>query len=205
MINRLEQLASQFPLVRIGPWPDPTGQRLVATVRIRGWRVPVWRPAEDARPPAASTFCRTGPRPTGRLGLLTVTMTALTQWQPAWAEDFEGLAARIRDAVGAEIVRVDHIGSTSVPGMAAKDCIDVQVIVRGLPNDRLVAGFLAAGFSESLVRTSSETMYPNAGKVTRLHGTNVSSGLRRTVGSATCTCALRAGPTSGMPCCFATS
>lgn len=63
-----------------------------------------------------------------------VMTTILTEWRPAWSNDFVALAARIREAVGAEIVRVDHIGSTSVPGMAAKDCIDVQVIVRSLPN-----------------------------------------------------------------------
>jgi GrpB-like predicted nucleotidyltransferase (UPF0157 family) len=78
-----------------------------------------------------------------------VTAIVLTQWQPTWSADFAALAARIEAAVGPEIIRVDHIGSTSVPGMAAKDCIDVQVIVRRLPNERLVAGFLAAGFTES--------------------------------------------------------
>jgi dephospho-CoA kinase len=69
-----------------------------------------------------------------------VTAIVLTQWQPTWSADFAALAARIEAAVGPEIIRVDHIGSTSVPGMAAKDCIDVQVIVRRLPNERLVAG-----------------------------------------------------------------
>lgn len=78
-----------------------------------------------------------------------MTATVLTQWQPTWVEDFDALAARITGAVGSEIIRVDHIGSTSIPGMAAKDCIDVQVVVRSLPNDSLVAGFLAAGFTES--------------------------------------------------------
>lgn len=76
-------------------------------------------------------------------------MTVLIPWQPSWSADFEALAARIRDAVGSEAIRVDHIGSTSVPGMAAKDCTDVQVIVRELPNERLVAGLLAARFTEA--------------------------------------------------------
>lgn len=78
-----------------------------------------------------------------------VVTTILTEWQPTWSDDFDALAARIREAVDPDIVRVDHIGSTSVPGMVAKDCIDVQVIVRNLPNQQLVAGLLDAGFTES--------------------------------------------------------
>jgi GrpB-like predicted nucleotidyltransferase (UPF0157 family) len=47
------------------------------------------------------------------------------------------------------VARVDHIGSTSVPGMTAKDIIDVQVIVRRLPDEQLEEGLLAAGFTRS--------------------------------------------------------
>jgi dephospho-CoA kinase len=74
---------------------------------------------------------------------------ALIEWQPDWANDFDVLAARISKAAGSSLVRVDHIGSTSVPGMAAKDCIDVQAIVRSLADERLTAGLLRAGFTRS--------------------------------------------------------
>lgn len=73
----------------------------------------------------------------------------LTEWQDSWANDFGELADRIRDAAGPSVVRVDHIGSTSVPGMTAKDIIDVQVIVRRLPDEQLEDGLLAAGFTRS--------------------------------------------------------
>lgn len=78
-----------------------------------------------------------------------VSIPVVIGWRPSWSTDFVALAARIRDAAGPEVVRVDHIGSTSIPGMAAKDCIDVQVIVRTLPNERCEAGLLAAGFTVS--------------------------------------------------------
>ncbi len=73
----------------------------------------------------------------------------LTRWQPTWTSDFDGLAGRIRAAAGPSIVRIDHIGSTSVPGMTAKDIIDVQVMVRRLPDQQLEDGLLAAGFTRS--------------------------------------------------------
>jgi GrpB-like predicted nucleotidyltransferase (UPF0157 family) len=43
-------------------------------------------------------------------------------------------------------LRIDHIGSTSVPGLAAKGIIDVQVTVSALDADRLVPAFTQAGF-----------------------------------------------------------
>jgi putative glutamine amidotransferase len=46
---------------------------------------------------------------------------------PAWAERFEQEAARLRVALGAQVVRIEHIGSTSVLGLAAKPIIDISV------------------------------------------------------------------------------
>lgn len=73
----------------------------------------------------------------------------LVEWQPEWARDFDVLAGHIREAGGSSVVRVDHIGSTSVPGMVAKDCIDVQAIVWTLSDARLTEGLLSAGFTRS--------------------------------------------------------
>lgn len=49
---------------------------------------------------------------------------------PRWADEFAGVGRRLRQALGDEALRIDHIGSTSVPGLPAKDVIDVQVTVR---------------------------------------------------------------------------
>jgi GrpB-like predicted nucleotidyltransferase (UPF0157 family) len=46
---------------------------------------------------------------------------------PRWPGDFAVLARKIEDVLGPVAVRVTHVGSTSVPGLAAKDCIDVLV------------------------------------------------------------------------------
>lgn len=48
---------------------------------------------------------------------------------PTWSAQAARLAARVRAAAGAEAVRVDHIGSTAVPGLAAKDLVDLQLVV----------------------------------------------------------------------------
>ncbi|MGW6916999.1 GrpB family protein [Kitasatospora sp. NPDC054939] len=49
---------------------------------------------------------------------------------PAWPGLFAESGARLRAALGDVAVRIDHIGSTSIPGLAAKPVIDVQVSVR---------------------------------------------------------------------------
>ena len=46
-----------------------------------------------------------------------------------WPVRFARLAAPLRASLGATAVRIDHIGSTAVPGLAAKPIIDVQISV----------------------------------------------------------------------------
>ncbi|MCQ4211566.1 GrpB family protein [Streptomyces longispororuber] len=66
----------------------------------------------------------------------------------AWTREFEELAAVLRGALGDVALAIDHIGSTSVPGLAAKDVIDVQVRVASLAADgaRLTGRMTGIGF-----------------------------------------------------------
>lgn len=48
---------------------------------------------------------------------------------PGWPAAYARTAARLRYALGEQALRVEHIGSTAVPGLAAKDVLDVQVSV----------------------------------------------------------------------------
>lgn len=46
-----------------------------------------------------------------------------------WPEQYAAVAARIRQTLGAVAVLVEHVGSTSVPGLAAKPVLDVLLLV----------------------------------------------------------------------------
>jgi GrpB-like predicted nucleotidyltransferase (UPF0157 family) len=59
-------------------------------------------------------------------------MVEIVPYQPGWPEEFQVLGARLRQTLGTLALRIDHIGSTSIPGMAAKDIIDIQVSVAAL-------------------------------------------------------------------------
>ncbi|MFI7101738.1 GrpB family protein [Streptomyces sp. NPDC050161] len=66
--------------------------------------------------------------------------------RPEWQAEFGQLAERLHDTLGEDAVAIDHIGSTSVPGLQAKDCIDVQVRVASLDASRDVARLTGIGF-----------------------------------------------------------
>ena len=52
------------------------------------------------------------------------------EYSSEWPREFEREAKRWRELLGAELIEVHHIGSTSVPGLAAKPIIDVLPLVR---------------------------------------------------------------------------
>jgi GrpB-like predicted nucleotidyltransferase (UPF0157 family) len=56
----------------------------------------------------------------------------LVPYDSGWPVQFESEAARIRAALGATALQIDHNGSTSIPGMRAKPVIDIQVSVAAL-------------------------------------------------------------------------
>ncbi|GGM71024.1 dephospho-CoA kinase [Longimycelium tulufanense] len=66
---------------------------------------------------------------------------------PTWTVQAERIRARLRKAAGARALRIDHIGSTAVPGLAARDVIDIQVTVASMADaDALAEPLAEAGF-----------------------------------------------------------
>ena len=53
----------------------------------------------------------------------------LAEYDPAWPRLFEREAERIRAALGDRALLLEHVGSTSVPGLAAKPRIDILLVV----------------------------------------------------------------------------
>jgi GrpB-like predicted nucleotidyltransferase (UPF0157 family) len=53
----------------------------------------------------------------------------LAEYDPRWPDRFQDEATRIRAALGEQALRVEHVGSTSVPGLVSKPIIDVLLVV----------------------------------------------------------------------------
>ena len=92
------------------------------------------------QPVAAEVACRDMPFPDER------SQVAVVEYRPQWPVEFELLAGVLRDALGNLAFGVDHVGSTSVPGLSAKDCIDVQVRMRSIDEARDAPLLAAIGF-----------------------------------------------------------
>ncbi len=69
----------------------------------------------------------------------------IVPYRPEWAAEFRQIAAALRRGLGGLALRIDHIGSTSVPGLPAKDIIDLQISVAAL-DEPLDAALGALGY-----------------------------------------------------------
>ncbi|MDE8586257.1 dephospho-CoA kinase [Arthrobacter sp. NQ4] len=79
-----------------------------------------------------------------------------------WAQEAARIAARLVAAAPDLILAVDHIGSTAVPGLPAKDVIDLQVTVPDLAVAATIAPLLAAAGFPAVRDVESDTPKPNA-------------------------------------------
>jgi GrpB-like predicted nucleotidyltransferase (UPF0157 family) len=70
----------------------------------------------------------------------------VVSYDPGWPESFEAWRGRLASLLGPVACRIEHVGSTSVPGLAAKPVVDIQVSVADMGDeDRYVPPCEAAG------------------------------------------------------------
>jgi len=68
-------------------------------------------------------------------------------YDPEWPDTFRRVGGRLRSVLGGTARRIDHVGSTAVPGLEAKPVIDIQVSVAALVPERpYLEPLEAAGF-----------------------------------------------------------
>ena len=53
----------------------------------------------------------------------------IADYDPTWPALFEREARRIREALAGDVLQLEHVGSTSVPGLAAKSLIDILLVI----------------------------------------------------------------------------
>jgi putative glutamine amidotransferase len=86
---------------------------------------------------------------------------AVVDHDPSWSQRFDEEAARILAALPADLVtRLDHVGSTSVPGLAAKPIVDMQLSLNALtPRRTYVEPLRRLGYDHTLDPWSDEHEY----------------------------------------------
>src|SRR5215475_1898880 len=84
---------------------------------------------------------------TGLIGGVEKREIIIVDYDAGWPKKFETHARIIADALGRSALRIEHIGSTSVPGLAAKPIIDILVVVPGSADESAYLSQLeAAGY-----------------------------------------------------------
>ena len=71
-------------------------------------------------PPGANAWLLGGP---------TTGVIEIAEPDPAWPQQYQDLASRIRGVLGWRALQLEHVGSTSVPGLPAKPIIDIDLTV----------------------------------------------------------------------------
>jgi GrpB-like predicted nucleotidyltransferase (UPF0157 family) len=128
---------------RIGRHPA-VGRQLFAVVAGAGWvsggtgerraigagYAAVWEPGEDHETTTEDGLTAVCIEGTFDIAAFLVTKEiVVADHDPAWADWFEQLRAHLWPSVASVALRIDHVGSTAVPGLAAKPIIDLDVVV----------------------------------------------------------------------------
>ena len=61
---------------------------------------------------------------------MQTTRVIVLPYDSKWKTDFENIRKEIEDAAGDLIIGIEHVGSTSVAGLSAKPCIDIDVVIK---------------------------------------------------------------------------
>jgi len=57
-------------------------------------------------------------------------VTLVQKYNPAWQEWFEGIKTFLGEKISKACLRIEHVGSTSIPGMTAKPIIDIIIVIK---------------------------------------------------------------------------
>jgi GrpB-like predicted nucleotidyltransferase (UPF0157 family) len=100
---------------------------------------PLWRPFELADLAEVAK---------ARVGAPPPRTIEVVPYEPGWPSEFARLSSLVRGALGDRVLALEHVGSTSVPGLVAKPVIDIDLIVADSADEEAyVPALEAAGFT----------------------------------------------------------
>jgi len=98
--------------------------------QIQGGQAALWEPGEDHEAGGEAGLMAVCVEGSFEVRAMAVTKEiVVTDYDPGWPTWFERLRAHVWPAVEDIALRIDHVGSTSVPGLAAKPIIDMDIVV----------------------------------------------------------------------------
>jgi len=85
--------------------------------------------------------------PAATIGRASNNPVVIVDYNPLWPEQFEALRSRLANVIGRLAIAIEHVGSTAIPGLAAKPILDIDVLLRS-PEDlpRAIAALASIGY-----------------------------------------------------------
>lgn len=62
-------------------------------------------------------------------GFMRTKDVVVLSYQESWKDDFEQISKELQEAAGKLVLRIEHVGSTSVQGLSAKPIIDIDLVI----------------------------------------------------------------------------
>ena len=93
----------------------------------------------------------------------------IADYDPEWPRRFDGERDRLAQALGAAALRIEHVGSTSVPGLAAKPIVDVLVTVADVTDESSYRPALERAGYELRVREPEHRMFRTPARDVHVH------------------------------------
>jgi GrpB-like predicted nucleotidyltransferase (UPF0157 family) len=93
----------------------------------------------------------------------------LVDYDPNWPAQFEREAARVRAVLGDRTLRIEHVGSTSIRGLAAKPIIDILLVVKDVTDEGAFVPALEAAGYRLRIREDEHRMFKGPEVDTNLH------------------------------------
>ena len=90
----------------------------------------------------------------------------IIDYDPRWPQLFEEERTRILDVIGDRVTAIEHVGSTSIPGIAAKPVIDMAIGVSDIGKASRRSGRLPISDTVALVRAASRIASSSKGRGT---------------------------------------
>jgi len=96
--------------------------------------------------------------------------TTLKLYQPSWKDKFEAEKIKLKEIFGNKAVAIEHIGSTSIPGLSAKPIIDIAVLIEKRDDgDNFIEPVSRLGYQYDKSNSSGERHFFRKGNPTEFH------------------------------------
>ncbi len=143
---RAEKWAQEQGLDHLHTWVHADNRKMISLNEKMGYRTVNYKMRKDKKDFLSDSSKKNDDQPNAQ------NLIQLVAYNPEWPNWFAQISKKLAACLDGLFVSIDHIGSTSIPGLASKDRIDVQITVQKIDEkfkEKLDKALTSDGFKES--------------------------------------------------------